>query len=97
MSDPVFEQIPQTRRAFLEQTDRVRGFHVLREHQNSDIGMVSPNVPGCANPFIAVRRRHPDVQIGASVEAWLESEQFICRARFTHGLDARLPEQSGQA
>ena len=61
IGDAVLEQVADTLGPLREQLDRVTRLHVLREHQDAHLWPARPDQLRRAQPFVGVRRRHPNV------------------------------------
>jgi hypothetical protein len=64
IGDAILQEIPDPLGARLEQRHRIAGLDVLGEQEDPDAGVRLPDLLRRAEPFVRVRRRHPDVDDG---------------------------------
>ena len=95
--DAVFEEVADALRARLEQGHGVARLDVLRGRRTPTSGCRS-RISRCAEPFIGVRRRHPDVDDGDVGLVHRDvAEQVLGRPGLRDHLEARLLQQAGNA
>ena len=96
--DPFLEQVAEAARLVGEQPLGVPRLQVLAEQQHCGVRVAVPDAPSRDQPFVGVRRRHPDVDEGdiRPLERH-RSHQFVRVAALRNDLDAGIGEQPGQA
>src|SRR6266566_8788279 len=98
VENAVLQEISDAFRIRLDELHRVSGLDVLREDQHAYVRILGPNLAGCDQPFVRVRRRHPDVD---DRYVWMQRADLFHQlggvSALSHHLDAGLTQEPHDA
>jgi hypothetical protein len=98
VGNSILEEVPDALGLILDEAHRVARFDVLREHEDTDLGMVVADRAGRDETLVRVGRWHADVHDGdVRPHRSHVLQQGLGVLRLRHDVDARVPEQPHDA
>jgi hypothetical protein len=92
---PLLQQVSDALGVLLDEPRGVPHLEVLRQHEHADVGMGAADAVGGHQPFVRLRRWHPDVHDrGVGVRGLDVSEQLVGILGLADDLKAGVGEQT---